>query len=461
MEYLSEGITESLIHSLSQLPRLTVIARSAVLHSKSRDVDPRTTGKKLGVRAVLTGKVLQISDRLIIRTELVDVVDGARLWGQQYNRKLDDIFEVEEEISKEIVERLRLHLTSEQKKRLTKKHTANIVAYQHYLRGRYQWNKRTAAGFKAAIEDFQQAIASDPGYALAYAGIADCYATLPFYDQGPPIQFYHKAKAAATRALDIDRTLAEAHTSLGHILLYYDWDWVAAQKELKRAIELAPGSSEAHHVYAYYLSALGRSTDAIQELERSLECDPVSLSPNAGLGVMFYFARQYDKAIQQLLKTIDLDADFAPAHAFLGWAYAQQGMYEQAIAECKKATSLVDAPWILTSLGYAHALAGRRGAAERVLDQLNERAKRGYVSPYDLAVMYSILGKQDQALAHLDAAYEERSGVLIWGLQNDPRLDGLRGEAAFTNLLRRVGFAPRDESKAPRATDPLLAKKRE
>jgi len=439
-EYLSDGITENIINSLSRLPELRVMARSTVFHYKGRIVDPQTVGKELGVRAVLSGKVLQIDDRLIISTELADVVDGAQLWGEQYNRKLSDILEVQEDISKEIVQKLRLHLTNEQKKRLTKQHTVNIVAYHQYLKGRYHWNKRTAEGFKKAIECFQQAIVTDPAYAPAHVGIADCYALLPFYDEGAPIQFYHQAKTAATRALEIDNTLAEAHTSLGQIRLYYDWDWAAAERELKRALELAPNSPNTHHVYSVYLSAVGRLTHALQEVGRALELDPVSLPINADLGVMFYFARQYDQAIQQQLKTIELDANFAPAHAFLAWAYAEHGMYKEAIAECEKASSLVDAPWILASLGYTHALAGSTDAAAQVLDQLKERASRGYVSPYDLALVYASLGSDEQALALLEAAFKERSGVLIWGLQNDPRLDGLRAKAAFASLLRRVGF---------------------
>ena len=404
------------------------MARSTVFHYKGRRVDPRTIGSELGVHCVLAGKVRQIRERLIISTELIDVVDGAQLWGEQYNRQLSDIFEVQEEIAKAIVEKLRLHVTSEEKKRLTKRRTVSIVAYQHYLRGRYYCNKRTTSGLKKAIEFFQQAIVTDPGYAPAFVGVADCYTILPFYDEGPPMQFYRQAKTAAARALEIDETLAEAHTSLGHILLYYYWDWIAAEAALKRAIELDPNSSEAHHVYGYYLSAVGRSMEALQEFERSLELDPVSLPVNAGLGVMLYFARHYGKAIEQESKTIELDVNYAPAHVFLGWAYAEQGMHEHAIAEFEKALSLDDAPWMLASLGYAQALAGNRAAAEQVLDRLDERAKGGYVSPYDLALMHTSLGNREKGLACLEAAYEERSGVLIWGLLNDPRLDGLRAD---------------------------------
>jgi TolB-like protein/Flp pilus assembly protein TadD len=441
LEYLSDGITESIINSLAQLPNLRVIARSTVFRYKGLYTDPRVIGQELGVRAVLTGGVLHLGDYLIISTELVDAADGSQLWGERYNRKLSDIFEVQEEISREIVERLRLRLTSEQKKRLTRQHTSSIVAYQQYLKGRHHWNKRTSEGFKKAIECFQQAIVADPHYALAYVGIANCYALLPFYDEGPPMQFYHRAKAAATKALEIDDTLAEAHFSLGHIELYYNWDWAAAEREFKRAIELAPNDPEARQLYGHYLSAVGRTAEALEQFKQSVELDPVSLPVNAGLGVMFYLTRRFDEAIQQLLKTIELDTNFAPAHVFLGWAYTQRGMYREAIAECEKALSIVDAPWILGSLGCTYALADRRDAAEQVLVQLKERAQRGYVSPYDLAVLYASLGDRKEGLAHLEAAYKERSGVLIWGLQNDPRLDRLRAESAFLSLLRRVGFA--------------------
>jgi len=298
------------------------------------------------------------------------------------------------------------------------------------------------AALEKAIEHFEQAVHVDPRYAPAHVGIADSYSLLHFYDAGPPMQFYYRAKSAATKALEIDDGLAEAHASLGNILLLYDWDWPAAERELKRAVELAPNSSEAHHAYSTYLSAVGRSTEAIQELELALALDPVSLPLNAGLGVMFYFARQYGNAIQQHLKTIDLDASFAPVHAFLGWAYAHLGLHEHAIAACQRAMSLADAPWMLASLGFIHAMAGHRLAAEEVLDQLKERATRGYVSAYDLALAYAAAGNRAQALADLDAAYRERSGLLIWGLRDDPRLDDIRGEPAFGELVRRVGFAP-------------------
>ena len=329
--------------------------------------------------------------------------------------------------------------------RALKQPTASSDAYQHYLRGRHHWFKRTALGFTRAIECFELAIQADPGFALAHAGIADCYAVLSFYDAGPTIQFHQRAKQAAATALALDDTLAEAHVSLGHVLLNYDWDWPAAEKELQIGIALAPSSSEAHHVYANYLSTIGRMEDSIQALRRSLECDPVSLPVNAGLGVTLYFARRYDEAARQLLKTLELDEHYAPAYAFLGWTHCERGLNAEAIAASEKALTLMDAPWILVTVGLAYARAGRKNDAQQVLTSLLERAKNEYVSPYDLAVMNAALGERERALAHLEAAYRERASTLVWGLLQDPRLDSLRQEAMFTDLLRRVGLDAQDQ----------------
>ncbi len=276
---------------------------------------------------------------------------------------------------------------------------------------------------------------------MAHAGIADCYAVLSFYDAGPTIQFHQRAKHAAATALALDVTLAEAHVSLGHILLNYDWDWPAAEKELQLALALAPSSSEAHHVYANYLSTIGHMDDSIREFQRSLECDPVSLPVNAGLGVTLYFARQYDAAVRQLLKTLELDERYAPAYAFLGWTYSETRLDSEAIAASDTALALMDAPWILASVGLAYARAGRTNDAQHALTTLLERTAHQYVSPYDLAVMNAALGERERALALLEAAYSERSVMLVWGVLQDPRLDSLRHEAAFVDLLRRVGLA--------------------
>ena len=440
-DYLAAGITESIVSRLASLPQLRVITANRVTRDDGQNSDPRTIARKLEADAIVTGKVVQAGARLIIRAELIDAVAGTRSWTDQYNRSLDDVLGIQDEIATKIVESLRLRLTPEEKKRLGKPPTASSAAYQHYLRGRHHWSKRTAVGFTRAIECFESAIRTDPAFALAHAGIADCYAVLSFYDAGPTIQFHQRAKHAAATALALDDTLAEAHVSLGHILLNYDWDWPAAEKELQLALALAPSSSEAHHVYANYLSTVGHMDDSIREFQRSLECDPVSLPVNAGLGVTLYFARQYDAAVRQLLKTLELDERYAPAYAFLAWTYSETRLDSEAIAASDTALALMEAPWILASVGHAYARAGRRNDAQHVLTTLLERTAHQYVSPYDLAVMNAALGERERALALLEAAYSERSVMLVWGLLQDPRLDSLRHEAAFVDLLHRVGLA--------------------
>ena len=440
-DYLAAGITENIVNRLALLPELRVITANRSTRDEGQTVDPRTIARQLEADAVVSGKVVGTGARLIIRAELIDAVAGTRSWTDQYNRSLDEMLGIQDEIAEKIVESLRLRLTPEEKKRFVKQPTASSAAYQHYLRGRHHWSKRTAVGFTRAIECFESAIRTDPDFALAHAGIADCYAVLSFYDAGPSIQFHQTAKRAAVTAIALDDTLADAHVSLGHILLNYDWDWPAAEKELQLALALAPGSSEAHHVYANYLSTVGHMEDSIQEFHRSLECDPVSLPVNAGLGVTLYFARQYDAAVRQLLKTLELDERYAPAYAFLSWTYSEKGLEAEAIATSEKALALMDAPWILVSLGCAYARAGHRNDAQRVLSTLLERAAQQYVSPYDLAVMNAALGDRDRALALLEEAYSERSVLLVWGLLQDPRLDSLRPETAFVDLLRRAGLA--------------------
>jgi serine/threonine protein kinase/tetratricopeptide (TPR) repeat protein len=446
-DYLAAGITESIVNRLALLPQLRVITANRLTRDEGQTVDPQTIARQLEADAVVTGKVVRTGARLIIRADLIDAVAGTRSWTDQYNRSLDDMLGIQDEIAAKIVESLRLRLTPEEKRRLVKRPTASSAAYQHYLRGRHHWSKRTAVGFTRAIECFESAIRTDPDFALAHAGIADCYAVLSFYDAGPTIQFHQRAKHAAATAVALDDTLADAHVSLGHILLNYDWDWPAAEKELQLALALAPGCSEAHHVYANYLSTIGHMEDSIREFHRSLECDPVSLPVNAGLGVTLYFARQYDAAVRQLLKTLELDERYGPAYAFLSWTYSERGLDAEAIAASEKALALMDAPWILVSLGYAHARAGHRSAAQQVLTTLLERAARQYVSPYDLAVMNAALGERGRGLALLEAAYDERSVLLVWGLLQDPRLDSLRHEAAFVDLRRRVGLAAQDQQR--------------
>jgi serine/threonine protein kinase/Flp pilus assembly protein TadD len=444
MGYLSDGITDTLINSLSQLRKLRVVPRSLSFRYKGREVEPQLAGSELDARAVLTGRVMQRGDTLLIGTELVDVAKLSQLWGAQYNRKMVDIFVLQEEIAREITEKLRLQLTGDERKRLTKRATGNQEAYQLYLKGRYWWNKRTEEGLKKGIEYFKQAIAKDPVYALAYSGLADCYAILANIGTSPPKEAYPKAQAAAVRALEIDDTLAEAHTSLAMVKTFYNWDWSGAEEEVKRAIELNPNYAMAHEAMGHTLWKTGRLEDAIMEEERALELDPFSLAINRDVGQAFYYARQYDRAIEQLRKTLELDPNFITARSALGTAYVQKSMYKESIAEFEKV--LVTSPGYtiaLMDLGYAHAVAGRRAEAEEVLDQLTEISKRKYVPAGYMARICVGLGEKDKTFEWLERSYEERSiGSYFENLKADPAYDPLRSDPRFADLLRRMNLQP-------------------
>lgn len=442
-EYFSDGVTESIINSLSQLPQLKVMARSTVFRYKGREIDPQEVGGQLRVGAVLTGRVMQRGDRLNIQTELVDVADGSQLWGEQYHRNPSDIFEVQEEIAREISEKLRLRLTGEEKGRLAKRYTENTEAYQLYLKGRYHWNKRTAEALEKGIESFRQAIESDPAYALAYAGISDCYAFLG--DVGltaiPSREAFAKAREAARRALEIDDALAEAHNSLAHVSMH-DFNWPEAERAFKRAIKLNPNNATAHLWHAYYLLFHGRNDEALREAMRGLELDPLSLSANGDVGQVFHYTRRYDEAIEQYRRSLDLEPNFYRQHLWLGWAYEQKGMCEEAVTEFQKAGALSEENTdALASLGCVLALLGRTDEASSILAELSEMSARQYVSPYNMALLHLHLGAEEEAFIWLDRAYCERAEWMIY-LGVDPRFDGLRADARFKRLLRRIGFAP-------------------
>ncbi len=442
-EYLSDGITESLINSLSQLPKLRVMARSTVFRYKGRELDPQAVGRDLHVGAVLMGRVVQRGDTVVIGTELVDVANGWQLWGGNYNRKLSDIFAVQEEIAKEVSENLRLQLTREDNTRLRKRHTESAAAYQAYLKGRFYWNKRTEEGIKKGLEHFQRAIEHDPGYALAYAGLADSYTTLGYYNFLLPREAYGRAKAAATQALEIDDTLAEAHASLASIRTHFDWDWPGAEREYRRAIELNPRYASAHHWYGLHYAVLGRLGEAEEEMKRALEIDPLALVINTALGLCYCYMREYGRAIEQFRKTLELEPGFGRAHWLLGQTYDAKGQFDDAIAELQKAIPLTGSSKdVIASLGHAYAVAGQRHQAVRILDELTELAKRTYVPSYHIGVIHAGLGEDDLAFEWLERAYEERSSQLAY-LNVHPELDRLRSDPRFEDLLRRVGLAPR------------------
>lgn len=439
-EYLSDGITESIINSLSKIPQLRVMARSTVFRYKGKDVDPRDVGQELGVGAVLAGRVLQISDSLIVRTELVDVANGWQLWGEQYNRKLADILDLQEGIAQEISEKLKIKLTGEEKKRLAKRYTEDSEAYQLYLRGRYYWNKYTKEGLTKAVEFFNQSIELDPNYALAYAGLADsCYRLSNVYL--PPKEAMPKARTAAMKAVEIDDTLPEAHASLGLIKMYHDWDFSGAEREYKRAIELDPHSPLGYHRLGSCLQVTERFDEALANLKRALELDPLSLLVSSLLAFNLYLRRQYDESIEKYKKVLDMDPNYLQARFGIGLPYEQKGMYEEAITAFEEAKILSDdvTSEAMASLGYTYAVSGQVRDAEKVLADLSRRSRGHYVSPYGIAKIYVGLGENDLAFEWLERAYDERSEYLVW-LRIDPRLDRIREDARYPNLLQRVGL---------------------
>jgi serine/threonine protein kinase/Tfp pilus assembly protein PilF len=445
-EYLSDGITESLINSLSQLPNLKVISRGSVFRYKLRDTtatppDPLAVGHDLNVSAVLIGRLTERGDNLSISAELVDVRNDRQIWGEQYNRRLTDILAVQEEISREISEKLRSKLTGEQQKRLTKRYTEDTEAYQLYIKGRYHWNRRTEEALSKAVEYLQQAIERDPNYALAYAGLADCYNLQTIYSGIPPRDGFPRGKAAAIKAMAIDDTLAEAHAPLAYVKQTYEHDLEGAEKEFKRAIELNPSYATAHQWYGEYLTMMGRLDESIAEKKKAQELDPLSLVINTTVGWTLYFARQYDQAITIYQKALDLDPNFFRAHLFLGQVYEQKGMYANAIAEFEQAISLSrQSTEAVGALGHAYAITGRRGEAQKIIADLKGMSNQKYVDSYSIAIIHIGLGEKDQAFAWLEKGYEDRSYFSLYA-NVDPVFDSIRADPRFASLTRRMGLA--------------------
>jgi eukaryotic-like serine/threonine-protein kinase len=442
-EYLSDGITDSLINVLSQLPKLKVMSRNSVFRFKGLEADAQAAGKQLGVRAVLTGRVVPRGDGLSIMTELVDARDNSHIWGEQYNRKLSDLLAVQTEISRDISEKLRLKLSGEDKQRLTKRDTENAEAYELYLKGRYYMNTLTDEGLKKGLGYFQRAIEIDSHYGPAYAGLAESYAELAGVGTThtiPPKEAIPKAKAAAFRALELDDTLAEAHTSLGLIAMSFEWDWNGAEREFKRAIALNPNYVNAHHWYSHYLISMGRFEESLAESQRALALDPLDVAMNFHLGFHYFNALQYDQAIAQLQKTLEMNRNSGEAHGILGLVYEQTGRFDDAIAELQKSKELggIDNRG---NIGHVYAISGKSGEAQKLLDQLQEESKHKDVSPYNIATIYEGLGEKDQAFAWLEKAYAERDSN-ITNLKVDPEFDSLHSDPRFTDLLRRIGLAP-------------------
>jgi len=440
-EYLGVGMAETLTARLSSLKLLAVRPSSAVLKYAASDKETAVAGQELKVDSVLEGSIRRLGDRLRVTVRLVSVSDVSLLWADHFDENFTDIFKVEDSISTKVAAALALKLSGEEQRRLIKRDTDNAEAYQLYLKGRFFWNKRTGEGFRLGIAQFKQAVERDPSYALAYAGLADSYTGLTFYNFAAPNETMPKAKEAATNALAIDSTLAEAHASLAHVTANYDWEWADAEREFRLSIELKPDYATAHQWYAiHYLTPTGQFEEAIQEMKRALDLEPTSLVMNTFLGATLYFAGRYDDAIAQCRKTIEMDTNFAVAHWHLGLAYVQKGMFDDSIAELQKAITLSgNSPLMIAALGHAYAKAGKRNEANRILDELQKLSAVRYVSSYELAAIYVALGEREQAFQRLETAYKERSFHLI-NLKVRPEFEPLRPDPRFHDLVRRIGL---------------------
>ena len=441
-EYLSDGITESIINSLSRLSELRVTARSTVFRYKGRDEDPRKIGRELNVRAVVSGRVVERGEMLSIQAELVDAGSGSQIWGDRYERKVTDILAVQDEIAQGISEKLRLRLTGEEKQQLTKRSTVDIEAYQLYLKGRYAWEKRAEDSIRKSFEYFQQAIDKDPGYALAYAGLADSYAVLSAYSALSPAEAFTRARAAARRALELDPDLAQAHATLGLAFGNYDHDWPAAESEYKKAIALDPNYATAHHWYGLLLTAVGRFDEAVAQLRRAAELDPFSVIIQCNLSRPFLGTRQFDRAVEESLKAVALDPRSGVGHLYAGNAYVAANRIREAVAEYETVARLLGrTPYGLTALGRAQALSGRREEALATVEEMKALSAQRYVSPAFIAMVLRHVGDKDHLLDWWEKACDDRSFETMF-LKVDPANDDIRDDPRFAVLLRKANLGP-------------------
>ena len=436
--YFVEGIQDEILTRLAKIADLKVIARSSTQRFQNKGDLPQIA-RQLGVAHLLEGSVQKVNDQVRVNVQLIKAANEAHLWAEVYDRKLTDIFAVESEIAKTIADTLQAKLTGSEQQVIAARPTENTEAHQLYLKGRFFWNKRTGNDLKKSLDYFQQAIAIDPNYALAYAGVADAYVFLPGYTAGAPRDYYPKAMAAAKRALELDDTLAEAHTTLALAIWYYDFDSSQANREFQRAIELNPNYATGHQQYGNNtLSALGRFDDAIAEGKRAVELDPLSLVINADLGMNYHFARRYDEAIAQLRKTLEMDPGYYYAHVDLGQVLTAKRAFDEAIVEYQKARALNDDPFVLGLLGHAYASSGNKTEALKILDQLKEVSRQRYVSMFSFAIVYLALGDKQEALRWLEQSYQDRAGADIGWIRVDSLLDPLRDDPRFEALAEKI-----------------------
>lgn len=451
-ESLELGMADTLIARLSSVREIVVRPVTAVRKYGGLEQDPLAAGRELGVEAVLDGSLQRAGERIRVRVRLLSVADGRQLWVGRFDEAFTDIFAVQDAISERVAASLAPRLSSNERERLTKHYTEDTEAYQEYVRGRYHWNKRTREGFEQAIKHFQRAVEIDAAYALAYAGLADCYNLLGGYLLLPPKESYPSGKAAAVKALDIDESLSEAHTALGFVKARYEWDWDGAETEFRRAIELNHGYAIAHSWYGLFsLVAAGRVDEAIREAQQAEQLDPVSIGISVNVGWVFYFSRQYDQAIAQSRKLLEMDQSFNQAYANLGMSFVQKGMYAEAIAVCEEGLRhRPDDLDLLGTLGFSQAVSGRREEAHKVIDRVQKVAERRYIPPTIWARVYIGLSEKDRAFEWLEKGYEERDDKLIF-LNSDPVWDSLRTDPRFASLLQRIDRQSKPERSGVRA----------
>ena len=442
-EYFSDGMTEEMITQLGGLEpqRLGVIARASAMQYKHSTKSAAQIGRELGVDYLLEGSARRADGRVRITAQLIQVRDQTHLWAASYERDLSDLLVLQNEVATAIAQQIQVQFTTQTQAALARARLVDEASQDAYLRGTFFLEKDTVDSLKKSIKYFQQAIDQDPGYAMPYVGLAKAYGLLANLTAVPPGEAYPNSRAAATKALEIDETISEAHTQLAWTKFLYDRDWAGAERSFRRALALNPSNATAHEGYAMYSVAIGQPTEALAEIRRAEKLDPLSLLIKADKGCILYYARQPDEAINELLETIDMDPNFAITHFFLGQAYELKGMFSQAIAEFQKAITLSGGSRPSGTLGHVYAVSGKKGKALKVVGEQERRSRRQYVSPYDIALVYGALGDSDRAFAWLERAYQDRYWMMAF-LKVDPRLDPVRSDPRYTDLLRRSGLVP-------------------
>jgi TolB-like protein/tetratricopeptide (TPR) repeat protein len=451
IEYLSDGMTDTLINNLSRIPKLSVKARSSVFRFKGKDIEPQKIAADLNVQAVVNGRVMQRGENLTLNLEVVDARTGDQIWGEQYVRKIGDLISLQSDIARDVSGKLRQKLNRADTDRISKRGTENTEAYQQYLKGRFYWNKRTIEDINKSIDYFQKAIELDPSYALAYAGLADSYVIVPSYSNNRAKEFYPKARSAAMKALEIDDSLAQAHATLGGVLHEFDWKFEEAEKEFKRAIELDPNYATAHHYYSEFLLSMGRFDEAVAEIKRAQECDPLSLIINSVAGIANVLHGDFEEAEAQLKRTIEMDPNFPRAHLFLGQIYEDRGRIEEAIDEYEKHAVLSGTPADFATkaseaIRQAYRKNGMKGYNEAVLEMTKKSLETDpETSPplFVVATLYARVGDKERALEYLEKSFDQREPDILQINEPQPALESLRSEPRFKDIVRRIGVPQR------------------